>query len=126
MNLAKEFMRFLHTDAEMSKFSAKTSILRALNYNVDAADRANATYYGQTLIDMKSTLKVIYPFSAANIVTKNQGNFAMDTWLGDADKGDGKPMGNAFDAFKDSKATAKEFFNGLYNYQKGKWSTLVK
>lgn len=126
MELAKEFMRFLHTDAEMSKFSAKTSILRALKYNVDAADRANATYYGQTLIDMKSTLKVIYPFSAANIVTKNQGNFAMDAWLGSADKGDGKTMSNAFNAFKDGKATAKEFFNGLYNYQKGKWSTLVK
>lgn len=126
MELAKEFMRFLHTDAEMSKFSANTSISRALEYEVTSTDRATATYYGQTIIDMKSNLKVIYPFSATNIVTKNQGNFAMDTWLGDADKGDGKTMGNAFDAFKDGKATAKEFFNGLYNYQKGKWNTLVK
>ena len=126
MELAKEFMRFLHTDAEMSKFSAKTSISRALEYKVDSTDRATATYYGQTIIDMKSNLKVIYPFSAANIVTKNQGNFTMDAWLGSADKGDGKTMRNAFNAFKDGKATAKEFFNGLHNYQKGKWNTLAK
>ena len=126
MELAKEFMRFLHTDAEMSKFSAKTSISRALEYKVDSTDRATATYYGQTIIDMKSNLKVVYPFSAANIVTKNQGNFTMDAWLGSADKGDGKTMRNAFNAFKDGKATAKEFFNGLHNYQKGKWNTLAK
>lgn len=126
MKLAKEFMRFLHTDAEMSKFSAKTSIPRSLQYEVSEADRASASYYGQSLIDMRSSSKVVYPFSAANIATKNQANFEKNTWLGMADKGDGKGLKSAFNAFKDGKATALEFFNGLYIYQKGKWNTLVK
>ena len=126
MELAKEFMRFLHTDAEMSKFSAKTSIPRSLKYQVSEEDRATATPYGQSVIDMRQNAKVVYPFSAADIVTNNQANFQKDTWCGLADKGDGKGLNNAFTAFKDSKATAKEFFNGLWIYQKGRWNTLVK
>ena len=126
MELAKEFMRFLHTDAEMSKFSAKTSIPRSLSYEVTTEDRATATPYGQSVIDMRANAKVVYPFSAADIVTKNQGNFEKDTWCGLADKGDGKGLNNAFAAFKDEKATSLEFFNGLWIYQKGRWNTLVK
>ena len=125
MKLAKEFMLFLHTDAEMSKFSAKTSIPRSLQYEVTAQDRASATYYGQTLIDMRSSSKVVYPYSAANIAIKNQANFEKDTWLGLADK-EGKGLNNAFNAFKDGKATALEYFNGLYIYQQGKWGSLTK
>ncbi|MBR2320946.1 MAG: hypothetical protein IKA57_02285 [Clostridia bacterium] len=126
MELAKEFMKFLHTDVEMSKFTAKTSIPRSLKYEVSAADRATATPYGQSIIDLRKNAKVVYPFSAADIVTKNDANFQKDTWCGVADKGDGKGLNNAFNAFKDSKATALEFFNGLYIYQKGRWNSLVK
>ncbi|MBR2397163.1 MAG: hypothetical protein IKA97_00100, partial [Clostridia bacterium] len=125
MELAKEFMRFLHTDAEMSKFSAKTSIPRALSYEVTAEDRATATYFGKTLIDMRSQAKVVYPFSAANIVTKNQSNFATDTWFGVA-IANGGTRNSAMTTFKNDKATALEYFNGLYAYQQSMWSGLRK
>ena len=125
MELAKEFMRFLHSDAEMSKFSAKTSIPRSLNYTVTEEDRATATYYGQTLIDMRHNAKVVYPFSAANVVTNNQANFEKDTWLGAA-LINNKVRNNAFSAFKDDLATSLDFFNGLYNYQQSQWGGLIK
>jgi hypothetical protein len=97
-----------------------------LKYEVSAEDRATATPYGQSIIDLRQNAKVVYPFSAADIVTKNDANFQKDVWCGVADKGDGKGLNNAFNAFKDSKATALEFFNGLCIYQKGKWNSLVK
>ena len=125
MELAKEFMRFLHTDAEMSKFSAKTSIPRSLTYNVTDADRATASYYGQTLIDMRRSAKIVYPFSAANIVNKNEANFEKNIWMGVA-LIDGRTRSGAFASFKDGNATAMSFFNGLYNYQQSKWSGLIR
>ena len=125
MELAKEFMRFLHTDVEMSKFSAKTSIPRSLSYEVSAEDRATATYFGKTLIDMRSEANVVYPFSAANIVTKNQANFENNTWLG-VSIANGATRNNAMNTFKDDKATALQYFNGLYTYQKSMWSGLIK
>ena len=109
----------------MSKFSAKTSIPRSLNYTVTEEDRATATYYGQTLIDMRHNAKVVYPFSAANVVTNNQANFEKDTWLGVASINN-KIRNNAFSAFKDDLATSLDFFNGLYTYQQSKWGSLIK
>ncbi|MBQ2768594.1 MAG: hypothetical protein IJF44_01265 [Clostridia bacterium] len=123
MELAKEFMRFLHTDSEMSKFSASTSIPRSLNYEVAEADRANATHFGKTLIDMRAQAKVIYPYSSTSLVLKNPSNFTEGVWFSTA-KVDGRVMNNPFTAFQNKTATAAQFFNGLYTYQKDQWSTL--
>ena len=125
MELAKEFMKFLHTDAEMSKFTAKTSIPRSLEYEVTEEDRANATYFGKTLIDMTKNAKVVYPFSATNIAIKNAENFENNVWFSRAIV-DNKTRTSAFTAFKDDAATAHTYFNGLYAYQKSVWSGLKK
>ena len=125
MELAKEFMKFLHTDAEMSKFTAKTSIPRSLDYEVTVEDRANATYFGKTLIDMTKNAKVVYPFSATNIAIKNAENFTNDVWFGRAIVAS-KTRTSAFTAFKDEAATALTYFNGLHAYQKSMWNGLQK
>ena len=123
MELAKEFMRFLHTDAEMSKFSAKTSISRSLNYKVSEADQATATHFGKSMIKMREQSKVVYPYSSLNMVINNSAAFTEAAWYLNASVG-GKTLKNPFDAFKDGQATAKEYFNGLYNYQSTMWSSL--
>ena len=125
MELAKEFMRFLHTDAEMSKFSAKTSIPRSLDYEVSAADRATASYFGKTLIDMRSQAKVVYPFSASTLVVNNATNFDNDIWFGVATVGT-TVRKDAFTAFQKGNATALEYFNGLFKYQKDGWTGLKR
>ena len=122
-SLAKEFMRFLHTDAEMSKFSAKTSISRSLNYKVSEADQAVATHFGKSMIKMREQSKVVYPYSSLNMVINNSAAFTEAAWFLNASVG-GKTLKNPFDAFKDGQATAKEYFNGLYNYQSTMWSSL--
>ena len=125
MELAKEFMRFLHTDAEMSKFSAKTSISRSLDYEVNETDKESATHFGKSLIEMRDQAKVVYPYSSLNLVIKNAAAFTETRWFLTATI-DGATMDNPFNAFKDGKATAAEYFNGLYSYQKTIWSTLQK
>ena len=125
MELAKEFMRFLHTDAEMSKFSAKTSIPRSLNYTVNDADKANATNFGKSMIEMRANAKVVYPFSSLNLVINNSSAFTEERWYLTSTI-NGKVQTNPFNAFKDNTASAKDYFNGLYTYHKSTWSALQK
>ena len=125
MELAKEFMRFLHTDAEMSKFSAKTSISRSFNYAVSETDKIQATYFGQSVIEMRSKAQVVYPISSLELVINNSAAFVEKAWFLTATV-NGKTMNNPFTAFKDGTATAKEYFEGLYTYQQKTWSTLQK
>ena len=125
MALAKEFMRFLHTDAEMSKFSAKTSIPRSLKYEVSPADRATASYYGQSLIDMKASSKIVYPFAPANIAINNADNFEKNVWFG-VSIANGTQRRDALTTFQSGNATAKQYFEGLYKYQSSVWSGLKK
>ena len=125
LELAKEFMRFLHTDSEMSKFTAKTSIPRSLNYKVDDADKATATHFGQSLIDMRSQAQVVYPYSSTALVLKNPSAFDEVKWFATSTVGKNEynlPM----NIFQEEKATAESYFNGLYTYQQSQWSTLKK
>lgn len=125
MELAKEFMRFLHTDAEMSKFSAVTSIPRSLNYTVSEEDMATATYFGKSLIEMKANSRVVYPYSSLPIVINNSSAFTEGMWFLTSSV-NGSTLNNPFTAFKNSTATAAEYFNGLYVYQQNAWKNLQK
>ena len=125
MELAKEFMRFLHTDAEMSKFTAKTSITRSLQYPIDDADKAMATGFGKSIMEIRSNAKVVYPYSALNMVIDNASSFTQEIWYL-VSATNGKNLKSPFNAFKNKTATAKDYFNGLYSYQKGHWNTLQK
>ena len=123
MELAKEFMRFLNSDAEMSKFSAKTSIPRSLNYTVSEGDKATATSFGKSLIAMRESSKVVYPYSSLPLVINNAASFTEERWFLTSEVS-GKTLNNPFNAFKDGTATAEQYFNGMYSYHSGMWSTL--
>ena len=125
MDLAKEFMRFIHTDVEMSHFSAKTSITRSLNYTVTAEDRAKATHFGKTLIDMRAQATVIYPYSTVDLVLDNPSAFTEQMWYLTA-KINNSNFNNPFNAFRDNTATAIQYFNGLYTFQNDVWPTLER
>ena len=122
MELAKEFMRFLHTDSEMSKFTAKTSIPRSLKYTVDPAAKATATAYGQSIMDIISSAKVVYPYSSLDFVVKNAERFEESAWFFSSSV-NGQSLNNPFTAFTSdtNKVSAKDYFKGLYTYQKDTW-----
>ncbi len=125
MELAKEFMRFLHSDAEMSKFSAKTSIPRSLKYSVLEEDRDTATHFGQSLIDMRSEAKVVYPYSSVSLVLNNPAAFEEVMWFSTT-KVNKTEYTAPMKVFQAGEVSAEDYFNGLYAYQQSKWSTLKK
>lgn len=125
MAAAKEFLRFVHTDAEMSKFSSKTSIPRSLHYEVSAEDRAKATHFGKTLIDMRASATVVYPYSAQSIVLKNPASFTDSMWYLTS-RINNTNINKPFSTFQDTNTTAEQYFQGLFDYQYLIWNELER
>ena len=67
MQASLDFLSFLYTDAELSAYTAKTSILRSMNYELSSDDAAKISSFGKNLIDVINTdgNKVLY-FAAEN------------------------------------------------------------
>ena len=126
MDLALEFMKFLHTDAEMAKFTAKTSIPRSLKYTIDGEIRKTATPYGKSVIDMLADADVVYPYSALPIVINNYSAFTEGVWFFNSTIGGTVNSPFAVFTADNNKATAKDYFDGLYTYQKNAWDALQK
>ena len=125
MELAKEFMRFLHTDAEMAKFTAKTSIPRSFNYTIGEDIKETATSFGQSVIDLKNNSQIVYPYSALPIIVNNMASFTETKWFMTSSVG-GATLENPFTAFEKGSANALQYFNGLYTYQKNAWKLLKR
>jgi hypothetical protein len=62
MQACKDFLKFLYTDAELSAYTAGTSILRSMDYELDSDGQAELSSFGKHLIDMINTPgnKVVY------------------------------------------------------------------
>lgn len=113
LDVAKEFLKFLHTDKELSLFSVETSIPRALTYTMDAEDKENMTYFGKSVIAMKENADIVYPYSNNEYYLKNAATFILKEWCWKSKIG-GAEQNNPFSVFvKNEKTTAKDYFEGL-------------
>lgn len=121
VTLAKEFMKFLHTDAQLSAFSAETNMTRALNYEISAADKAKLSTYALSILDLKANSNVIFPVCKNPVVLDQPyyfGNYAW-AWMS---KVDGKEVKNPWLYFKDGTNTSPEqYFIGQADLFESKW-----
>lgn len=51
-NATLEFVKFLCSDSELSKYTALTSVMKALDYDLTSSDYESMGYYGQKLWDL--------------------------------------------------------------------------
>ena len=81
VNAAKDFLAFLWTDAELSAYTASTSILRSMNYSLSASDENKISVYGKCLLDAVSSerTKVVY-FAANNPTFKANSASLQQSW----------------------------------------------
>ena len=112
--LAKEFMKFLHSDKMLSKFTADTSITRALNYEVTAEDQSKLSNYAKSLIDLKKNSNVVYPYSPLSIQVNNPSVFKKYYFQWKATV-DSTPYNHPWDYFRlGYQPTVKKYFDGIY------------
>lgn len=122
IELAKEFMKFLHTDAELSAFTAATSMTRALRYDIASSNLEKVTSYGKSLIDYKSNCDIVYPCSSLPEVINNASYFATDSWAWTS-RISGSDYKDPWKYMTESKSpSAVDYFNGLHKFFSDSWS----
>ena len=125
MELAKKFMQFLHTDAQMSAFTRETSILRSFEYEVAAADEAKMSYFGKSVMETKRNSNIIYPCSNLDLINNNPGTFVADGWAWKTKIGTSQ-VSDPFAAFRQGY-TAEQYFNGYAEvFTQDAWNGLTK
>ena len=62
-NLAKLFLQFCYTDESLLDFTKTTGILKGVEYEVDKTTYDGLDNYFQSLIDIKRSYDVVYPYS---------------------------------------------------------------
>ena len=125
MELAKAFLQFLHTDAQMSAFTAKTSTTRSLKYEISSADETKMSYFGKSIIEMKKNSDIVYPLSSVEKVINNPSYFSTDAWGWSSLVG-GNPYKDPFmNLLEVGGLTAESYFNGLSSqYSEKSWNGL--
>ena len=129
--LAKEFMKFLHSDKMLSKFTADTSITRPLNYEVSAEDQTKLSNYAKSLIYLKQHSDIVYPYSSLPIEVNNPSYFKHHKFIWRAVV-DEKPYEHPWDYFTGDTTgdteprTVKKYFDGQYAFFSNAWANLNK
>ena len=113
LEVAKLFLQFMHTDAQLSSFTAKMSITRSMNYQMKDEDLEKMTPFGKSVMQMKSVSDIVYPYSGHKYYIDNSSNFALGQW-GWKSIINGRTAFNPFEEYLNyPKTTAKTYFEGL-------------
>ena len=125
LNASLDFIEFLESDAELSKYSSNTSIKRSLNYSLTTEDQQSLSYYGRELFSLlnNETTHVIY-LSAANETFKTNPDSFVLGWTNAYfrygqiqsyyDARLRNEVGDMFTAFK-RQAITKSVWKGMYH-----------
>lgn len=125
MKLIGDFIKFLHTDAELEAFTESTSTLRAFKY-IDGMDSTgeNITPYAKQLIELKKYIgeNVIYPISNNSVFANNTGKlfFGHEEFLSSAVGASTLKYPNRV-MVGSSPTSAKTYFDGLKAYHTATW-----
>lgn len=125
VKLAKEFMKFLHSDKMLSKFTADTSITRPLNYEVTAEDQSKLSTYAKSLISLKQNANIVYPYSSLPIEVNNPSYFKHYYFMWKASV-NGVPYNHPWDYLREDGSTIKNYFDGQYAFFSNAWGNLIK
>ena len=122
-DLALEFMKFLHTDKMLSKFTKDTSITRPFNYEITPEDQAGLTTYAKSLIDLKKNANVFYPYSSNQLQLDNNVYFNAFNWTWHTII-NGQEYRHPWMYFTTvNNPSALAYFNGQYTYFKNLWKS---
>lgn len=123
MEVVKDYLLFIFSDAELSKFSVASRYHRSVEYDVNPADYANANSYTKAYFDLVKDATIAYAAGDSNVYRNNtirfvrggnSGFFATTSSYGtpirESLKANGK---NALECFKD-KIITQEGWNNYY------------
>ena len=121
IELAKDFVRFCHTDVSLKEFSKITSVMRPFDYKLDNSDLANLTYFGKCLSNIHNIASQVVLNGTSQLYVQNQAELILyETYT---TKINGLPYSVPFDTFNNESLTATDYYlNGLNDWTATTWA----
>jgi ABC-type glycerol-3-phosphate transport system substrate-binding protein len=123
LSLAKEFLRFCHTDEALRTFTRNTGVFRPFDYELTDEEMESLTPFSKTLYEIYHSprTRMVYDLNRCDLRIQNAQYF-RDEWPYYSSVG-GAVYQYPFQAFANNPSlTADDYFKGLYDYQSGRWS----
>lgn len=124
--LAKEFLRFTTTDANLRLYTRMTGSTRAYDYELTQDDLDSMSYYKQSLWDIFSdeNTDMVYSYGPSRLAINNQAYF-RGPWCWTGISG-GRQLNEPTTAFAQygSQLTVDAYMDALYTYHSNQWSNL--
>ncbi len=120
LDVAKLFLKFVHTNKQLANFTIGTSVTRSLNYTMDDDELAECSYYGQRVYNLKKSADIYYPVSSVDFVINNSSIFDFESsWCWMSENGNTHSI-DVLSRFAGGE-TAQAYFEGLYTYFSKNW-----
>ena len=116
---AKQFVRFVRTNKQLSAFTADTSTAAPYNYTLEAADEARISFWGKQVYNQHVTSQKVYPWSKQKVYLADTKVhlFSENAWLSNVGNDSYNLVTKAFQRSKtQTPPTAKQYFEGLSAY----------
>ncbi len=107
--LAKLFLQFCYTDEMLKLFTRTTKMFRGVKYEFTDSEYADLCKYAQSVAEIRSRARVLYPYTDNIIDIYNQKHMnpgLYDTVIG------GATENTPYDAMKGTSVTARQYFEG--------------
>lgn len=120
--VALDFIKFLHTNESLVKFTQITDTPKAMTYTMTSTEKEALSPFAKSVVDMKERADIVYPYSTNATYINNQSFFAdmFSTTI------EGLDVQFAAKAFGESDViTAEMYFNGLKVYRDRNWATII-
>lgn len=121
VDLAKKFVRFLHTDASLKEFSKITSVMRPFNYTLAETDLQNLSYFGKSLVNVHNIASQVVLNGTSQLYVQNQAELIL--YENYTTKIDSLPYVVPFSTFNNNNISAKDYYlNGLSDWTATTWA----
>ena len=125
LDLAKKFLKFAYTDESLAEFTVITNTPKALEYELEDADKEKMSYFGRSIWDIKENSSFVYPYSTNSVYLNHQSSFNFsDSFESKIGSTVYDNAGSILRPTVSNHKTAKEFFEGISaNFNKTYWDT---
>ena len=125
MKLAKEFFKFLHTDAQLKQFTTTTHMTRGLNYTLSESEISGLTSFSQDLMKIKQSehAKLVYPVCGEKFFIDHASDFDAEEWLWGSSNLGRNPIPKFIGT---PSLDAETYFTDHYTvFPKSKWDQII-
>ena len=118
--LAKEFIKFVHSDESLTEFTKTVNALKPYKYELTSAQTEQLTPYAQNLLKVRKNSEMVYPYSSSKLFNNKRTDFlGSPNWSTQV----GTVSYNHPTTAMQSGISAIDYFEGLLYASSTTWTT---